>query len=153
VASEERIEVSRVILAPAHQIFEFYCDPKGHVAIDSSGSLMSASGEKVTTVGDTFVVHMDREAIHDFDLGLYDMDIRITVFEQDRLLEWRPSTRFDYVYGVRLEPVGGGTTVTSYCDWSMLDQEWKDTGIWPVISEQTLRATLGILDRTIVPRT
>jgi hypothetical protein len=148
----DRFEVSRLIRAPASAIFSLVCDPKGHVAIDSSGSLMSASGDPVRAVGDTFVVHMDREALNDYDLGLYDMTVTITRFEQDRLLEWQPSQSWAHLYGYQLEPADEGTLVTSYCDWSAVDQEWKDAGVFPVISEGTLRATLAILDRTIVPR-
>ena len=40
-------------------------DPQGHVAIDSSGMLMAATGEPVNAVGDSFAVHMDREALGD----------------------------------------------------------------------------------------
>jgi hypothetical protein len=148
-----RFEVSRVIKAPAEEIFAFVCRPSGHVAIDSSGSLMSAGDEAVTAVGDTFVVHMDRDAIHDFDMGLYDVTVTITAFEQDRLLEWKPSQEWPHVYGFRLAPVEGGTEVTSYYDWSSVDQEWVDAGVFPVIPEKGLRATLAILDRTIAPRT
>ena len=43
--------------------FAVLADPRGHVAIDSSGMLMDATGDKATAVGDTFVVHMDREAL------------------------------------------------------------------------------------------
>jgi len=39
--------------------------------------------------------------------------------------------------------------VTSYYDWSSIDPQWKEADIFPVISETALRATLGILDRTL----
>ncbi len=39
--------------------------------------------------------------------------------------------------------------VTSFYDWSGIDEKWREAGIFPVISEATLRATLGILDRTV----
>jgi hypothetical protein len=65
----ERMEVQRTIPADAATIFRVLCDPQGHVVIDSSGMLMSAEGEPVTAVGDSFVVHMDREALNDFPLG------------------------------------------------------------------------------------
>ena len=51
--------------ASAGEIFAVLTDPRGHVAIDSSGMLMEASGEIVTKVGDTFVVHIDLEALTD----------------------------------------------------------------------------------------
>ncbi len=39
--------------------------------------------------------------------------------------------------------------MTSYYDWSAIDPVWREAGIFPVISEGALRATLGILDRTV----
>jgi hypothetical protein len=39
--------------------------------------------------------------------------------------------------------------VTSYYDWSGASQNWKDAAIFPVISASALRATLGILARTV----
>ena len=47
---------------------------------------------------------------------------------------------------------GEGTLVTSYYDWSNIDPVWREAGIFPILSEGALRATLGILDRTVAPR-
>jgi hypothetical protein len=147
--------VERTIPADATTIFDVLRDPQGHVAIDSSGMLMDATGEPATKAGDSFVVHMDREALNDYPLGLYDVTVSITRFEQDRLIEWtilgqiRP--QIGHVYGYTLEPAeDGGTLVTSYYDWSGIDPQWKEAGIFPVIPESALRATLGILHRTVV---
>ena len=74
----ERIEVPRLIPADPATIFAVLSDPKGHVAIDSSGMLMDATGDPVTAVGDRFVVHMDRESLNDYPLGLYDVTVVIT---------------------------------------------------------------------------
>lgn len=147
----ERVEVARAIAAPPADIFKVLCDPQGHVAIDSAGMLMSADGEPVRAVGDSFVVHMDREALNDYPLGLYDVTVRIVTFEQDREIAWKIESALDigHVYGYRLEPIEGGTLVTSYYDWSTVDEKWK--GIFPIISETALRATLGILARTVAP--
>ena len=41
----ERLEVQRMIGADAAAIFRVLCDPQGHVAIESSGMLMDATGE------------------------------------------------------------------------------------------------------------
>jgi hypothetical protein len=82
--SNRRIEVPRTIEATPEAIFAVLTDPRGHVAIDSSGMLMSATGETVRAVGDTFVVHMDREALNDFPLGLYDVTVAISSFESDQ---------------------------------------------------------------------
>jgi hypothetical protein len=151
--TSERIEVERTIAADPATIFKVLCDPEGHVAIDSSGMLMSATGEPVGAVGDSFVVHMDREALNDYPMGLYDVTVTITTFVPDREIAWtilgqiRP--QIGHVYGYRLAPADGGTLVTSYYDWSSIDPTWKEAGIFPVISEGALRATLGILARTV----
>lgn len=152
----DRIETQRTIAAPAPEIFAVLCDPQGHVMIDSSGMLQDAEGDPVRAVGDTFVVHMDRASLNDFpQLGKYDVTVEITDFEQNRLISWtilgqiRP--QIGHIYGYRLEPAddGTGTVVTSFYDWSNIDQKWRDAGIFPVLSESALRATLGILDRTV----
>ncbi len=151
--TSERIEVQRTIDAEPSAIFRVLCDPQGHVAIDSSGMLMDAEGEPVTATGDSFVVHMDREALNDYPLGRYDVTVTINRFVPDREIAWtilgqiRP--QIGHVYGYVLEPSDSGTLVTSYYDWSSIDLSWKQAGIFPVISEGALRATLGILARTI----
>jgi hypothetical protein len=152
--TEERLEVARTIAADPGAIFEVLSDPSGHVAIDSSGMLMSATGEPVTAVGDSFVVHMDREALNDYPMGLYDVTVTIVTFVPDREIAWtilgeiRPP--IGHVYGYTLAPADAGTVVTSYYDWSSIDPVWKEAGIFPVISEGALRATLGILARTVM---
>ena len=149
----ERIQVTRLVAAEPAAIFRLLCDPQGHVAIDSSGMLQSAEGDPVGAVGDTFVVHMDRESLNDYPMGQYDVTVEITAFEPDREVAWtvtgaiRP--QIGHVYGYQLEPAEGGTEVTSYYDWSTIAPEYRDAGIFPVLSEGALRATLGILARTV----
>jgi hypothetical protein len=136
----EIIEVQRTIAAPAADIFAVLCDPQGHVAIDASGMLQDADGSPVAAAGDSFVVHMDREALNDFpELGRYDVTVNIRDFELDRLISWT-------ILG-QIRPQS--TVVTSFYDWSQIDEHWRKAGIFPVISESALRATLGILDRTV----
>jgi hypothetical protein len=149
----EQLEVQRAVAASPAEIFAVLTDPQGHVAIDSSGMLMSASGDVVTKAGDTFVVHMDREALNDYPLGLYDVTVEIVTFEQDTEIAWTVLGRWNigHVYGYRLDPIEQGTLVTSYYDWSAVEQSWKDAAIFPVIPESALRATLGILARTVAP--
>ena len=73
----ERIYRSRV--APGASTFT--ASPwayKGHVFVMSEE-------------GDTFVIHMDREALGDFDMGKYDVIVTITGYEQDRYISWEVS--------------------------------------------------------------
>jgi len=149
----DRHEVSRVIPADAPAIFAIVSSPSGHVAIDASGMLQSWTGEPAKAVGDEFVVHMDREALGDLPMGKYDVTVTITAYEQDRFITWEVSgpgfPSIGHYYGYRLEPADGGTLVTSIYDWSNVDDKWKGRGGWPVIPESALKATLGILERTV----
>jgi hypothetical protein len=151
--TSERLEVQRTIEADPATIFRVLSDPQGHVTIDATGMLLDATGDPVKAVGDSFEVHMDREALNDYPMGKYDVTVTITVFEPDREIAWtilgqiRP--QIGHVYGYTLEPADGGTLVTSYYDWSSIDPVWKEAAIFPVISEGALRATLGILARTV----
>ena len=124
----ERIEAQRTIAAPASDIFAVLCDPQGHVAIDATGMLQDAEGDPAQAVGDTFAVHMDRESLNDYPMGRYDVTVTIREFEQDKVI---------------------GTLVTSFYDWSDIDPQWREANIFPVVPESALRATLGILDRTV----
>jgi hypothetical protein len=116
--------------------------------------LQSWSGEPAKAEGDTFVIHMDREALGDFpEMGKYDVIVTITGYEQDRFITWEVSGQnfpsIGHYYGYRLEPVEGGTVVTSIYDWSRVEEQWKPAGTWPIIPEATLKASLGILARTV----
>ncbi len=81
------------------------------------------------------------------------MTVTVTTFEHDREIAWtivgvmRPP--IGHVYGYRLQPDGDGTQVTSYLDWSDIHPDYRDAGLFPVIKPESLRATLGILARTV----
>ena len=155
--TDERFEVQRLIPAEAGAIFDVVRSPRGHVAIDASGMLQSATGEPAGAVGDTFVIHMDREALGDLPMGKYDVIVTITGYEQDRFITWEVSGKnfpsIGHYYGYRLEPVDGGTLVTSIYDWSAVEEKWRpNDDTWPIIPELSLKATLGILERTVAPR-
>ena len=145
----ERFEVPRTIPADPATIFRVLSDPAGHVAIDSSGMLQSSTGDPASAVGDTFVIHMDRESLNDFPLGKYDVTVHIITFEQDREIAWNlgEDIGIPHFYGYRLEPGEDGVThVTSYYDWSLVNGDIKDR--FPIVPELALRASLGILERT-----
>lgn len=151
----ERIEVTRAIAAEPATIFDIVRDPAGHVAIDASGMLIDSTGAPAQAVGDSFVIHMDREALNDYPLGMYDVTIQIETFIPNEEISWtilgQIKPQIGHVYGYRLAAIPGGTAVTSFYDWSNIDQQWRDANIFPVIPESALRATLGILARTAAP--
>ena len=152
----ERFEVQRTIPADPATIFAVVSSPTGHVAIDATGMLQGSSGEAAHAEGDTFVIHMDRESLGDLPMGKYDVTVTITSYEQDALITWEVSApgfpSIGHYYGYRLEPVDGGTLVTSIYDWSAVDKQWnRGDGTWPIVPELALKATLGILERTVAP--
>jgi hypothetical protein len=116
-----RIEVTRPIPASPAAIFDVVRSPAGHVAIDASGMLQNFTGEPAEKVGDTFVIHMDRESLNDVPLGKYDVTVHIIVFEDGKEIAWDlgPDIPIPHFYGYRLEAGEDGVTnVTSYYDWS-----------------------------------
>jgi len=146
----DRIEVTRPIPAPPDAIFDIVRSPAGHVAIDASGMLQDSTGEPAEQVGDTFVIHMDRESLNDFPLGKYDVTVHIITFDRDREIAWNlgPDVGIAHFYGYRLEPGDDGVTnVTAYYDWSLVGDDIKSR--FPIVPESALRATLGILERTV----
>ncbi|WP_227985186.1 polyketide cyclase [Nocardia spumae] len=152
--TEERFEVRREIAAQPAEIFALLCSPEGHVSIDSTGMLQSAEGETITAVGDEFVVHMDRESLNDFpDMGKYDVTVTITAFEKDAHIAWTVGREgqvpIDHRYGYRVEPSEIGASVTSYYDWSQIPAQYREMGIFPILPEFVLRASLGLLARTV----
>lgn len=145
----DRIEVTRPIPSPPATIFDILRDPAGHVAIDASGMLQDFTGEPAEKVGDTFVIHMDRESLNDVPLGKYDVTVHIIVFEPNKEIAWDlgPDIPIPHFYGYRLDPGEDGVTnVTSFYDWSKVNDDFRER--FPVVPESALRATLGILERT-----
>ncbi len=155
--TDQRIEVQRAIAAEPSAIFDLLRSPDGHVAIDASGMLMWAEGDPATDVGDRFTMHMDRDSLRDFDLGEYEVEVVISAFEQDREVAWTidgvMQPPIGHIYGYRLDPIDGGTLVTSYYDWSEIHEDYREAAatVFPVIKETGLMATLGILARTVAP--
>jgi hypothetical protein len=149
IVTSDRIEVTRPIPASPAAIFEILRSPAGHVAIDASGMLQDFTGEPAEKVGDTFVIHMDRESLNDIPLGRYDVTVHIIAFERDKEIAWdlQPIVQVPHFYGYRLDSGEDGiTNVTSYYDWSKA-VEHKER--FPIVPESALRSTLGILERTV----
>ncbi len=149
----ERFEVQRTIAAPPSAVFSILTSPEGHVSIDASGMLQWAEGERVTAVGDRFVVHMDRESLNDLPMGKYDVTVIITRFTPDTEIEWTISGTvqppIEHLWGYQLAPHEQGTLVTSYYDWSRIHPRYRGAVNFPILPEAGLRATLGILARTV----
>ncbi|HEY6275399.1 MAG TPA: hypothetical protein VIX86_03630 [Streptosporangiaceae bacterium] len=79
----------------------------------SRSHVPAATGKPVAAVGDSFIVHMDREALNDYPLGRYDVTVTITGFvpgrEIARTIAGQIRPQIGHVYGYVLEPAPGGT--------------------------------------------
>lgn len=107
-----QVSDTRIVDAPAAEIFELLVDPAKHPLIDGSGTVLSArsTGPRRLKLGDKFGM--------DMKMGLpYKILNTVVEFEEERLIAWR------HFYGHRwrwqLRDLGDGRTeVTETFDWS-----------------------------------
>jgi uncharacterized protein YndB with AHSA1/START domain len=80
------VSVSRAIHAPASRIFAVLADPARHPEIDGSGMVRDAIDPRpVGGVGDAFVM-----AMHNDEMGDYEMTNRVVEYEPGRRIAWDP---------------------------------------------------------------
>lgn len=116
-AETKVVSASRVVAAPAAEIFELIADPARQPAWDGNDNLVRApEGQRVRGVGDVFTM-----TIH---LGS-DRENHIVEFEEGRRIAWRPSEvgkpQPGHLWRWELEPVDEThTRVTHTYDWREL---------------------------------
>jgi hypothetical protein len=152
-ANQQR-RASRVINAPASEIFALLADPNRHGVIDGSDMLRGPDpGTKpVTRVGQTFRMRM-----HHPQLGDYQMINTVTSFEPEAQIGWAPDldpssgnllkklgvgnvSGHTFTYELRMAD-GGATVVTQTYDWSGVDDP-DFAKLCPLLSEEQLAQTL-----------
>lgn len=75
---------SRVIDAPAKDIFDILSNPERHAETDGSGMVQSVDqGERLKAVGDTFTMNMTKED------GDYQTVNEVFAFQKDRVIGWK----------------------------------------------------------------
>jgi uncharacterized protein YndB with AHSA1/START domain len=87
-SAAQPVTVSRRIEAPAERLFAVVADPARHPTIDGSGMLrylVSASSSPIARVGDQFTV-----AMHNDEMGDYQMTNHVVEFEPGRRIGWEP---------------------------------------------------------------
>ena len=116
-SNERKVSVSRVIPAAPEEIFDILADPRGHAAIDGSGTVKAPLDEETQRLelGSTFGMKM-RWGIP------YRMRNTVVEYDENRLIAWRHLGRHRWRY--ELEPVDGGTEVTESFDWSTALSPW-----------------------------
>ena len=109
--SERRVSASRIVAAPAQEIFDVLADPACHPVIDGSGTVKAsrAPGNTRLALGSRFGMSMR--------VGVpYAISNEVVEFEEGRLITWRHFGGHRWRW--QLEPVDGGTKVTETFDWS-----------------------------------
>ncbi|HLW45797.1 MAG TPA: SRPBCC family protein [Acidimicrobiales bacterium] len=80
------VSAARRIPAPASRIFAVLADPRRHPEIDGSGMVKCAlTTQPVAGVGDVFVM-----AMHNAEMGDYEMTSQVVEYEPDRTIAWEP---------------------------------------------------------------
>ena len=75
---------TRVIDAPAKDIFNILSNPERHAETDNSGMVQSVDqGERLKAVGDTFTMNMTKED------GDYQTVNEVFAFQEDRVIGWK----------------------------------------------------------------
>jgi uncharacterized protein YndB with AHSA1/START domain len=136
MSSSRSISVSKVIHAPASQIFDLLANPRQHVLLDGSGSVSSVkSAPNRLALGSTFSMRMK--------IGLgYVTRNRVVEFEENRRIAWHHFALFIWRY--ELEPVDGGTLVTETFNY---DRPWAFVIIAMGFPERNRAAMEGTLER------
>jgi len=152
--SADRVSVTRRVAAPASKVFSIVSNPAGHVEIDGSGMLQSATdARQLTTVGETFDMDMDRRPLGDIPgLGLYKVRCTVTRIIADRLVEWAVAGAdqppVGHLFGWQIEPIGDAECdVTNYCDWTGIPDKLRSWRPWPVVPVPMLELSVENLER------
>ena len=114
-----RIEVSRVIDAPAELVFTFLTRPDNHVALDASGMIRSSADHRtLTETGAVFVMNM-----HNAMRGDHQVENHVICYEPGRAIGWAPAEPGEepagHTWTWRIAPIGPEQALVSQTyDWS-----------------------------------
>ncbi|AEV71833.1 Polyketide cyclase / dehydrase and lipid transport [Mycolicibacterium rhodesiae NBB3] len=143
--TEERIQATVTVDAPAEAVFDVLADPATHQAIDGTGWVRAPlDGARLTEVGQIFRVTM----YHDnHPEKYYEMANRVEVIDPPHAIAWQPGQGPDergylmggaerefggWIWRYDLEPVGTEQTrVTLTYDWSGVSPRMRDIAFPP----------------------
>lgn len=150
--SEKSITVSRVIDAPAEEIFEVLTLPAKHPDLDASGTVISGTDQRIQNVGDVFVMNMHAEMMG----GDYKTENHVTGLDPNKLIAWWPCPEgttvedngWEWVY--ELQPEGSdSTTVTLTYSWEHANPKVTKKISFPLFGEKVLEESLERLASTV----
>lgn len=153
MTTDERWVATRTVAASPHEIFAILSDPSRHKDTEPGDWVRDAfDTDRITGTGQVFAMNMYLERAG----GPYVVHNLVTVFEQDRAIEWAPGLDHDgnhqpggWTWRYDLSPNGSGTDVTLTYDWSRTPQSFRDqVPQMPLFGEEFLAASLDALGRS-----
>lgn len=150
--SEKSITVSRLIDAPAEEIFEILTLPAKHPSLDASGTVISGTDQRIQNVGDVFVMNMHAEMMG----GDYKTENHVTGLDPNKLIARKPCPEgtsvedngWEWVY--ELQPEGSdSTTVTLTYSWEHANPKVTKKISFPLFGEKVLEESLERLASTV----
>jgi len=135
VMSKKRIvATSKVIHAPASEIFDLLADPRKHALIDGSGSIKEPRNAPARLfLGAKFQM--------DMNMGVgYHVKNKVVAFEENKCIAWHHVAQFVWRYD--LQPVEDGTLVTESFNY---DKPWGwaiEPFHFPEKNLESMKATL-----------
>lgn len=155
VDTGKKLQASKVINAPADDIFALLADPNRHTELDGAGMLRGIEGESppISIVGQVFTMNMNQP-----DLGDYRMVNSVTAFVPGSRIGWAP--RVDpscelaeklgdmdaggHTWTYDLREVEDGTEVTQTYEWmSVKDPDFEK--FFPRVSQEQMAGSLDKL--------
>ena len=111
MSDEQMVSVSRVIAAPADEIFDILADPAKHAEFDGSDTVRSnRKGPDRLQLGSKFGMNMKLGPLP------YRISNTVVEFDEAKLIAWQHLGKHRWRY--ELEDVDGATLVTETFDWS-----------------------------------
>ena len=148
MTTETSQSASRVVNAPAADIFDLLSNPDRHPAFDGSGFVRSADHpQRIQHVGDVFRMNMEGDHMG----GEYQIDNLVSGYQANKLIAWKPAPvgtetpGWEWLY--ELEPEGPDTTrVTLTYDWSgVTDKNLLKKIHFPLVSQDQMEDSLAAL--------
>ncbi|OMH24832.1 polyketide cyclase [Tersicoccus phoenicis] len=145
---EARIVVSRVIDAPAGDLFDLLTNPARHREFDGSGFVRSEDRSfRISRVGDVFTMNMEGAHMG----GEYQTDNHVTAYEQNKMVGWKTAPAgteppgWEWLWELQAQG-SGATEVTLTYDWGKVtDKELLKKVSFPLVSKDQLEQSLGLL--------
>ncbi|MFD4369523.1 SRPBCC family protein [Rhodococcus sp. NPDC058521] len=147
--TNETMNATITIDAPAHTVFGILADPTKHAAIDGTGWVReSLDGIHLTEENQVFRIAMFHGNHPD---GAYEMANRVEVFDAPRAISWVPGQengngKIEYggwTWRYDLEPNGAGSTVVTLTyDWSAVPSYIREEIQFPPFDPDHLHNSL-----------